>query len=177
MGNNRLWRAVFRAVSQFLETDARERSRARARIALAVSAGTFAGCTWFAASPVPVRSDEGVLVDAQGRTLYTFDRDAHDKSACNAQCAVNWPPLHAGADAKPARETTARSSGRTKASRSTSGARTRSPATAAVTAWTTCGVSLDRDRKDGWTLELAGEPGADREPYPAAAALRAGARR
>ena len=55
---------------------------------------------------MPVRSDEGVLVDAQGRTLYTFDRDAHDKSACNAQCAVNWPPLHAGADAKPARDYT-----------------------------------------------------------------------
>jgi predicted lipoprotein with Yx(FWY)xxD motif len=93
-------------VSQFLETDARERSRARARIALAVSAGTFAGCTWFAASPMPVRSDSGVLVNAQGRTLYTFDRDAHGKSACNAQCAVNWPPLHAAADAKPARDYT-----------------------------------------------------------------------
>jgi len=73
-----------------------------------VSAGTFAGCTWFAASPVPVpvRSDGGVLVDAQGRTLYTFDRDAHGKSACKAQCAVNWPPLHAAAGAKPARDYT-----------------------------------------------------------------------
>ena len=40
------------------------------------------------------------LVDAKGLTLYTFDRDATGKSNCNGQCATNWPPLMAGADAK-----------------------------------------------------------------------------
>jgi predicted lipoprotein with Yx(FWY)xxD motif len=35
------------------------------------------------------------LVDAKGMTLYTFDRDAAGKSACNGQCAQNWPPLMA----------------------------------------------------------------------------------
>lgn len=40
------------------------------------------------------------LVDAMGMTLYTFDRDAGGKSACNGPCAGNWPPLMAGADAK-----------------------------------------------------------------------------
>ena len=40
------------------------------------------------------------LVDAKGMTLYTFDRDASGKSNCNGQCATNWPPLMAGADAK-----------------------------------------------------------------------------
>ena len=40
------------------------------------------------------------LVDAKGLTLYTFDRDAAGKSNCNGQCATNWPPLMAGADAK-----------------------------------------------------------------------------
>lgn len=40
------------------------------------------------------------LVDAKGMTLYTFDRDAGGKSACNGPCAGNWPPLMAGADAK-----------------------------------------------------------------------------
>ena len=40
------------------------------------------------------------LVDAKGMTLYTFDKDAGGKSACNGPCAGNWPPLMAGADAK-----------------------------------------------------------------------------
>jgi predicted lipoprotein with Yx(FWY)xxD motif len=39
------------------------------------------------------------LVDAKGMTLYTFDRDAAGKSACNGQCAQNWPPLMAAAGA------------------------------------------------------------------------------
>ncbi len=41
-----------------------------------------------------------VLVNANGMTLYTFDRDdASGKSNCNGKCAVNWPPLAATADA------------------------------------------------------------------------------
>ena len=41
------------------------------------------------------------LVDAKGMTLYTLDRDtAPNKSTCNGQCATNWPPLMAAADAK-----------------------------------------------------------------------------
>jgi len=41
------------------------------------------------------------LVDVEGMTLYTFDRDtAPDKSACNGKCASNWPPFVAAADAK-----------------------------------------------------------------------------
>ncbi|KAG1300436.1 hypothetical protein G6F63_016870 [Rhizopus arrhizus] len=34
-------------------------------------------------------------------TLYTFDKDAGGKSACNDQCAKIWPPVTAAADAKP----------------------------------------------------------------------------
>jgi predicted lipoprotein with Yx(FWY)xxD motif len=34
-----------------------------------------------------------VLVDAQGRTLYDFVKDKHDKSACAGACARFWPPL------------------------------------------------------------------------------------
>ncbi len=34
------------------------------------------------------------LVDGNGMTLYTFDRDVQpDKSACNDECAKAWPPL------------------------------------------------------------------------------------
>jgi len=41
-----------------------------------------------------------VLTDDKGMTLYTFDKDAGGKSACNGPCAGNWPPLAAAADAK-----------------------------------------------------------------------------
>jgi predicted lipoprotein with Yx(FWY)xxD motif len=43
------------------------------------------------------------LVDADGMTLYTFDRDSTPgKSVCNGKCASNWPPFTAAADAKTA---------------------------------------------------------------------------
>lgn len=43
---------------------------------------------------------DGVLTDANGMTLYTFDNDKDGMSSCYDQCAVNWPPLIAAADAK-----------------------------------------------------------------------------
>jgi predicted lipoprotein with Yx(FWY)xxD motif len=52
-----------------------------------------------AQSPATKAAD-GTLTDAKGMTLYTFDRDAGGKSACNGPCATNWPPLMAAADAK-----------------------------------------------------------------------------
>ena len=42
-----------------------------------------------------------VYVDANGMTLYTYDNDAAGKSNCNGNCATNWPPLAAAADAVP----------------------------------------------------------------------------
>jgi predicted lipoprotein with Yx(FWY)xxD motif len=56
-----------------------------------------------ASQPAQVRDTASgkVLTDAKGMTLYTFDRDAPGKSNCNGQCAQNWPPLLASADAKP----------------------------------------------------------------------------
>ena len=42
------------------------------------------------------------LVDGKGMTLYIFDKDTAGASNCNDQCAINWPPLMAAADAKPA---------------------------------------------------------------------------
>ena len=57
---------------------------------------TFAGC---ATTAVPVSYSGGVLVNAAGMTLYTFDKDqgGSGRSVCNGQCATNWPPLQAGA--------------------------------------------------------------------------------
>ena len=34
-----------------------------------------------------------ILVDAQGRSLYLFERDAGTKSTCSGGCATAWPPL------------------------------------------------------------------------------------
>jgi len=47
-----------------------------------------------------VMEKDGILTDANGMTLYTFDKDEGGKSACYDQCAENWPPLIAAADAK-----------------------------------------------------------------------------
>ncbi|MCY1412534.1 Secreted repeat [compost metagenome] len=48
----------------------------------------------------PAAVKDGMLVDAKGMTLYTFDKDSDGKSACNGQCATNWPPLMAAEGAK-----------------------------------------------------------------------------
>jgi predicted lipoprotein with Yx(FWY)xxD motif len=42
----------------------------------------------------------GMMVNSAGMTLYTFDKDAGGKSACNGPCTANWPPMMAGGDAK-----------------------------------------------------------------------------
>ena len=44
-----------------------------------------------------VSTQGGVLVGANGMTLYTFDKDVagDGQSACNGACATNWPPLTA----------------------------------------------------------------------------------
>ena len=62
-----------------------------------VAASAFAGT---ANAQAPVKTMDGVLTNATGMTLYTFDKDADGKSACNGACAANWPPLAAGSDAK-----------------------------------------------------------------------------
>ena len=51
-----------------------------------------------AADPMPVKKMNGILVDAHGMTVYTFDKDVagSGKSACSGQCAENWPAVKAG---------------------------------------------------------------------------------
>jgi predicted lipoprotein with Yx(FWY)xxD motif len=50
-----------------------------------------------AADP-PVKKMNGMLVDAKGMTVYTFDKDSANsgKSACTGGCAANWPAVQAG---------------------------------------------------------------------------------
>lgn len=55
----------------------------------------------FAAPPAHF-ADSGlgrILVGDNGMTLYLWDKDAPGVSNCYDQCAVNWPPLTAAADA------------------------------------------------------------------------------
>ena len=56
-------------------------------------------CASMYGAPMEAKVQDGILVNSAGMTLYTFDKDAvgSGKSACNGPCAVNWPPLHAGA--------------------------------------------------------------------------------
>ena len=42
-----------------------------------------------------LKKADGVLADAAGMTVYTFDKDTagSGKSACNGGCAKMWPPV------------------------------------------------------------------------------------
>ena len=45
----------------------------------------------------PVKMANGMMVNAAGMTLYTFDNDKANsgKSTCNGPCAALWPPVMA----------------------------------------------------------------------------------
>jgi predicted lipoprotein with Yx(FWY)xxD motif len=67
------------------------------RIVLAVAAAVLvASCA--TSPPDPAKTADGVLVNAAGMTLYTFDRDVpgSGKSVCNGPCAGLWPPFMVG---------------------------------------------------------------------------------
>ena len=69
------------------------------------SCGVCLGITAALAQTAPATTADTskgkALVDGKGMTLYIFDKDTAGKSNCNGQCATNWPPLTAAADAKP----------------------------------------------------------------------------
>ena len=71
----------------------------KAALAGLLLAATGALAQTAAPAKVADTSKGKALVDAKGMTLYTFDRDSAGKSACNGQCAQNWPPLMAGGNA------------------------------------------------------------------------------
>ena len=79
-------------------------------LSIALAAGVVMASGAALAQMAPAKSGDSakgkVLTDTKGMTLYTFDKDAGGKSACNGPCATNWPPLMAAADAKPAADYT-----------------------------------------------------------------------
>ena len=71
------------------------------RVAALAGALALGACASMGAMDAPAKAaSDGTLTNAAGMTLYTFDRDAGGKSACNGPCATNWPPLMAAGDAK-----------------------------------------------------------------------------
>jgi predicted lipoprotein with Yx(FWY)xxD motif len=82
-------------------------------IVFALVLGLSASASWasFADEAVPsavVIQSTGAgryLTDTAGKTLYTYTRDTvAGESACTAQCAKEWPPLEAPADAVSSRD-------------------------------------------------------------------------
>ena len=73
------------------------------RITVGLSAVFLAlspGLAWAAEPAMEMDSSLGkIYTDHNSMTLYTFDKDEAGKSNCYEQCAVNWPPLAAAADA------------------------------------------------------------------------------
>ena len=68
-----------------------------------LAAALLAGCGTMMMQKSPAMMSGGMLVGANGMTLYTFDRDVagSGKSVCNGPCATNWPPLMASDSDKP----------------------------------------------------------------------------
>ncbi|CAN5249433.1 hypothetical protein BH11PSE11_BH11PSE11_33790 [soil metagenome] len=59
-------------------------------ILLSVILGIFSQA---ATAQAPAKVSDGIMTNANGMTLYTFDKDADGKSACAGPCLANWPAL------------------------------------------------------------------------------------
>lgn len=77
------------------------RRLAGARLAAAFIASSLVFALPAARAADPATINNGVLTAANGKTLYTFDKDADGKSMCNGKCAENWPPYTAPSGASP----------------------------------------------------------------------------
>ena len=72
-----------------------------ARLLGSLGAVSLLGFSSMAMAQTQVKITDGVLTNGAGMTLYTFDKDQGGKSACNGDCAANWPPLLAQDADKP----------------------------------------------------------------------------
>lgn len=72
------------------------------RITLSMAALLMSAGLGMAAEPAMTADTANgkIYVDANGMSLYTYDKDEAGKSNCYDKCATNWPPLAAAADAK-----------------------------------------------------------------------------
>jgi predicted lipoprotein with Yx(FWY)xxD motif len=68
-----------------------------ALLAAAMSLAIISGASAAPPTKTATTTKGPALTDARGMSLYTFDKDADGKSACNGPCAANWPALKADA--------------------------------------------------------------------------------
>lgn len=68
-----------------------------ALLVAAISLAVISGASAAPPTKTATTSKGPALTDARGMSLYTFDKDADGKSACNGPCAANWPALKADA--------------------------------------------------------------------------------
>lgn len=70
--------------------------------AMAVTALILGMSPFSQAADMTVKKVDGILVNAAGMTLYTFDKDPVNsgKSVCNGPCAALWLPAIVAADVK-----------------------------------------------------------------------------
>jgi predicted lipoprotein with Yx(FWY)xxD motif len=66
-------------------------------LVVAASFATVSAARAELAAKTGTTSKGATLTDQRGMSLYTFDKDKDDKSACNGPCAANWPALKAEA--------------------------------------------------------------------------------
>ena len=68
-----------------------------------VAAALLLSTTASGADAPPLKSSNGVLVNAAGMTVYTYDKDeaGSGKSSCVAACAKNLPPVKAEGSPRP----------------------------------------------------------------------------
>jgi len=66
--------------------------------AIILSAAAYGVALAAEAMPASVKAMNGMLTDAKGMALYTWDNDKEaNKSSCNGMCLMNWPALKAEA--------------------------------------------------------------------------------
>ena len=68
-----------------------------------IVAAAVGGFAFAQGMPASVKVTNGILTDAKGMTLYTWDKDKEaNKSACEGNCIMNWPALMANGNDKDA---------------------------------------------------------------------------
>jgi predicted lipoprotein with Yx(FWY)xxD motif len=81
----------------FLEKFLMKLSKIAVVIAI-TAASAFASSAWAQA----IKYTDGIMTDANGKTLYIFTKDTVSKSNCNGACLAAWPAFTAKPEAKPA---------------------------------------------------------------------------
>lgn len=69
-------------------------------LGLALLSTSLAEAKTMSPAAVATVGQHKLLTDADGQSLYTFDKDQPGKSECTLLCALAWPPFEAPAGAK-----------------------------------------------------------------------------